>query len=100
MTLGIEFKTNQIANLNMKLQVWDVPGRHQFQASNVGYYRESQGALISFDIANRSSFESLPFCIIYLIITKPQTLLLWGRKLIFKIFMSSLTITSSYMMVG
>nr|CAI5858448.1 unnamed protein product [Callosobruchus analis] len=44
----------------IKLQLWDTAGQERFRSITKSYYRNSVGALLVYDICNRSSFEHIP----------------------------------------
>lgn len=60
-TIGVEFgsKVVNIAGKSVKLQIWDTAGQERFKAVTQTYYRDAVGALLVFDITNRSSFNAL-----------------------------------------
>ena len=47
----------------VKLHVWDTSGQERFRAMTNLYYRDAQVAILTYDITNSSSFESLNFWI-------------------------------------
>ncbi|XP_053386909.1 ras-related protein rab-11.1-like [Mercenaria mercenaria] len=60
-TIGVEFGTK---NVNLKgktitAQVWDTAGQERYMAITSAYYRGAVGALIIYDITNRSSYTSV-----------------------------------------
>jgi Ras-related protein Rab-11A len=61
-TVGAEFATKLviIQGINIRVQLWDTSGSEKYKSVANTYYRGAQGALLVFDIVNRSSFESLP----------------------------------------
>ena len=62
-TIGVDFvaiKTNIIGK-KIKLQVWDTAGQENFAPLIKSYYKDIVGAIIVFDVANRSSFNHLKF---------------------------------------
>lgn len=60
-TIGVEFGTKsvQIDNKTIKVQVWDTAGQERYKALTSAYYRGAVGALLVYDIANRTSFDSV-----------------------------------------
>jgi len=60
-TIGLEFvcKQMKIGTANIKCQIWDTCGQEQFKAMTQTYYRGAKGVLLVFDLADRSSFESI-----------------------------------------
>ena len=74
MTIGVEFgsRTIPIKDQHVKLQIWDTvsthiciksnaikAGQESFRSITRSYYRGSIGALLVYDITNRTSFENL-----------------------------------------
>lgn len=60
-TVGIDFhtKTATIDSHNFKLQLWDTAGQERFRAVVRPYFRNAAGAILVFDITNKSSFTAL-----------------------------------------
>lgn len=60
-TVGFEFatKTIRVGERRMRAQIWDTAGQERFQSLNATYYRNAVGAMIVYDITNRSSFENV-----------------------------------------
>jgi len=63
-TIGLETKTKSIsldsdtvANLN----IWDTAGQEQYRSLTKQYYRDSQGAIIVYNITNKESFKTVDF---------------------------------------
>ncbi|CAK92900.1 unnamed protein product (macronuclear) [Paramecium tetraurelia] len=61
-TVGIDFisKTLQVDNKSVRLQLWDTAGQERFRSLIPSYIRDSQAAIICFDITNEKSFQNLP----------------------------------------
>lgn len=61
MTIGVEFATKVVSveNVKYKIQIWDTAGQETFKAITRSYYRGTIGCLLVYDIANRSTFDSL-----------------------------------------
>ncbi|XP_014239657.1 ras-related protein Rab-39A isoform X2 [Cimex lectularius] len=62
-TVGVDFFARLVEVNNgtrIKLQLWDTAGQEKFRSITKSYYRNSVGALLVYDICNRSSFESIP----------------------------------------
>lgn len=57
--IGFEFATKMIrvGDRRIKAQIWDTAGQERFQSLTAAYYRNAVGAMIVYDITNRSSFE-------------------------------------------
>ena len=60
-TIGVEFgaKSIKLNNLLIKAQIWDTAGQEKYQSITNAYYKGSKGAFIVFDIANRSTYDSI-----------------------------------------
>jgi len=60
-TIGVEFASRvvKIGERRIKLQLWDTAGQERFRSVTRSYYRGASGALLVFDITNRSTFTSL-----------------------------------------
>ncbi|CAI5744009.1 unnamed protein product [Peronospora destructor] len=60
-TVGFEFatKTIRVGDRRLKAQIWDTAGQERFQSLTAAYYRNAVGAMIVYDITNRSSFEHI-----------------------------------------
>lgn len=59
LSIGFEFATKMIrvGDRRIKAQIWDTAGQERFQSLTAAYYRNAVGAMIVYDITNRSSFE-------------------------------------------
>ena len=63
-TIGVDFGANivKLSNgVNVKCQIWDTAGQENFAPLIKSYYKDIAGAIIVFDVANRSSFTHLKF---------------------------------------
>lgn len=61
-TIGVEFasKCITIAGKTIKAQVWDTAGQEKhYRALCAAYYRGAAGAIITYDITSRRSFDNL-----------------------------------------
>nr|CAH7764143.1 unnamed protein product [Callosobruchus chinensis] len=61
--IGVDFFARLIEvkdGTRIKLQLWDTAGQERFRSITKSYYRNSVGALLVYDICNRSSFEHIP----------------------------------------
>ena len=47
----------------VKLHIWDTSGQERFRAMTNLYYRDAQVAILTYDITNESSFNSIEFWI-------------------------------------
>ncbi|KIJ27838.1 hypothetical protein M422DRAFT_37578 [Sphaerobolus stellatus SS14] len=59
-TIGIDFlsKTMYLEDRTVRLQLWDTAGQERFRSLIPSYIRDSQVAIIVYDITNRASFLS------------------------------------------
>lgn len=62
-TIGVDFtvRTLDIDNRRVKVQVWDTAGQERFRTVTQSYYRSAHGAMITYDLTCRSTFDSLPY---------------------------------------
>ena len=60
-TIGVAYKLCEtcVEGRNVKLQVWDVAGQERFRTATAAQFKEAQGILILFDIADVESFHNL-----------------------------------------
>lgn len=60
-TIGVEFasKALTIEGKNIKAQIWDTAGQERYRAITSAYYRGAMGALLVYDISNRTSFVNV-----------------------------------------
>jgi len=60
-TIGVDFvvKSIPVNNHIVKLQAWDTGGQERYAAIRPLYYQGARGALLVFDITNRTSFWNL-----------------------------------------
>ncbi|KAL4972707.1 P-loop containing nucleoside triphosphate hydrolase protein [Aspergillus desertorum] len=65
-TIGVEFSSKIVKlgtgprRTRIKLQLWDTAGTERFRSVSRSYYRGAAGAILIYDIASYSSFNSLP----------------------------------------
>ncbi|KPP75753.1 ras-related protein Rab-19-like [Scleropages formosus] len=61
-TIGVDFtvRTLDIEGKRVKMQVWDTAGQERFRTITQSYYRSAHGAMITYDLTRRSTFESIP----------------------------------------
>ena len=62
-TLAVDFKPKKIevAGKKVKLHIWDTAGQERFKHITRGYYKQSHGVILAFDITQPASFESLHY---------------------------------------
>ncbi|EAR95585.1 small guanosine triphosphatase family (GTPase)-like Ras family protein (macronuclear) [Tetrahymena thermophila SB210] len=60
-TVGIDFicKTLQMDNKTLRLQLWDTAGQERFKSLIPSYIRDSNAAIIVYDITNQNSFSNV-----------------------------------------
>jgi small GTP-binding protein len=68
-TIGIDRKSfplkvkveenGQEVEKNFLIQLWDTAGQERFRSITKGYYKDSQGLLLMYDITNRETFDDL-----------------------------------------
>ena len=58
-TIGIDFNSRMIRvdKSICKLEIWDTAGQERFSTITANYYRGAQGALLVYDVTERTSFE-------------------------------------------
>ena len=57
--------SNKVSNnkINVKLNIWDTAGQENYRSLAKIYYRDSQVAIIVFDVTNKNSFDDVQFWI-------------------------------------
>ena len=75
--------TVQVHNTNFRLQVWDTAGQERFRSIVPLYYRDSDAALLIYDITNPESYDSIKLWVNELKghVLKPLILMVVGSKL-------------------
>lgn len=60
-TIGVNFQVQmmQIESTQLKLQLWDTAGQEIYRAITQSYYRDTDVAIIVYDITDQGSFNSL-----------------------------------------
>ncbi|EGR29228.1 rab6-family small gtpase, putative [Ichthyophthirius multifiliis] len=60
-TVGIDFicKTLTLDNKTLRLQLWDTAGQERFKSLIPSYIRDSNAAIIVYDVTNQASFNNL-----------------------------------------
>mmetsp|Transcript_118526 Transcript_118526/g.165179 ORF Transcript_118526/g.165179 Transcript_118526/m.165179 type:complete len:113 (+) Transcript_118526:178-516(+) len=48
-----------MAAKDMKMQLWDITGQPKFRSLTNMYFRDTDAAILVFDLTNKASFESL-----------------------------------------
>ncbi|KFD54328.1 hypothetical protein M514_04870 [Trichuris suis] len=83
-TIGASFcrAEMQVGGINLLIQIWDTAGQERFRAMAPMYYRNTDAALIVYDITNRDSFDAVKSWIDELNrnIDKPFAMCIVGNK--------------------
>lgn len=60
-TIGIDFLAKNVMHKskNFRLQLWDTAGQERFRSLIPSYLKDSQCALIIFDVTNRDTFAAI-----------------------------------------
>jgi small GTP-binding protein len=60
-TIGVEFESTvlHVDGRKVKLQIWDTAGQERFRSIGKGYYRNSVGVVVVFDLSDRQTFDDL-----------------------------------------
>eukprot|EP00696_Hemimastix_kukwesjijk_P004275 gnl/Hemi2/15275_TR5143_c0_g1_i1.p2 gnl/Hemi2/15275_TR5143_c0_g1~~gnl/Hemi2/15275_TR5143_c0_g1_i1.p2 ORF type:complete len:213 (+),score=65.48 gnl/Hemi2/15275_TR5143_c0_g1_i1:110-748(+) len=60
-TIGADFLTKEIAvdDRLVTMQIWDTAGQERFQSLGVAFYRGADCCVLTFDVTNPKSFDSL-----------------------------------------
>jgi len=60
-TIGMDFKTAKLSidGNTVKLAIWDTAGSERFRSLTPNFYRGAHGAILVYDVTNRTSFEKL-----------------------------------------
>lgn len=65
-TIGGAYQQQQVVLSNgamVKLHIWDTSGQERFRSMTNLYYRDAQVAILTYDITNENSFNSIEFWI-------------------------------------
>ncbi|KAI9729127.1 MAG: hypothetical protein M1828_000212 [Chrysothrix sp. TS-e1954] len=60
-TIGADFLTKEVAidDRVVTMQIWDTAGQERFQSLGVAFYRGADCCVLTFDVTNKKSFETL-----------------------------------------
>jgi DnaJ family protein C protein 27 len=60
-TVGVDYgvKTVDVGGLEVRVNFWDLSGQPEFFDVRNEFYKDTQGALLVFDLSSRKSFDSL-----------------------------------------
>lgn len=63
-TIGVDFRfrTVQIGDLRVKLQIWDTAGQERFRTITSAYYRGADGIIMVYDVTRKESFDHVQVC--------------------------------------
>jgi Ras-related protein Rab-1A len=58
-TIGVDFRfrTVNVDNKTVKLQIWDTAGQERFRTITSAYYRGADGIIMVYDVTNRETFD-------------------------------------------
>eukprot|EP00927_Polykrikos_kofoidii_P032304 TRINITY_DN27567_c0_g1_i1.p1 TRINITY_DN27567_c0_g1~~TRINITY_DN27567_c0_g1_i1.p1 ORF type:complete len:227 (+),score=50.28 TRINITY_DN27567_c0_g1_i1:321-1001(+) len=61
-TVGMDFQSKSVhlEDRTVRLQLWDTAGQERFRSLIPSYIRDAAGAVIVYDVTNRSSFSAVP----------------------------------------
>ena len=62
-TIGVDFKSQimQVDNSRVKVLIWDTAGQERFKNIASQYYNGGDGAILVFDITNKSTFDRITY---------------------------------------
>ena len=62
-TIGVDFKfkTIDLNNKRVKVQIWDTAGQERFRSITQSYYRGSHVVLLVFDLTNKDSLKNIEY---------------------------------------
>ena len=62
-TIGVDFRfrTLQINNSTIKLQIWDTAGQAKHRGLREGYYIGAKKVVVVFDVTDRQSLDNVPY---------------------------------------
>ncbi len=66
-TIGVDFISKRFKIVNgptIKIHIWDTAGQEAFKSIIHSYYRHIGGAIIMFDVTNKSTFDNIPLWLI------------------------------------
>ena len=60
-TIGVDFKVkiSEMDGSRVRLEIWDLAGQPRFQTIISSYFRGIDGAMLVFDMTDRSTFDAL-----------------------------------------
>lgn len=62
-TIGVDFRfrTIDVDNKTVKLQIWDTAGHERFHSINASYYRNCDGAILCYDVSRPDTFKNITY---------------------------------------
>jgi len=62
-TIGIDYGVTKVTltDRDIKVNIFDMAGHHLFYEVRNEFYKDSQGAILVYDVSNRASFEALDY---------------------------------------
>eukprot|EP01084_Bolivina_argentea_P160615 279675_1 len=62
-TIGVDFRfrTIQVRDKTVKLQIWDTAGHERFQSINASYFRGCDGAILCYDVCRKDTFRNIVY---------------------------------------
>lgn len=57
--IDYKFKTIDINNMKIKMQIYDTAGQERFKSMSLNYYKGSDGTIIVFDLGDKQSFYNV-----------------------------------------
>ena len=84
-TIGVEFQSKKIRTEDdtvIKAQIWDTAGEEKYKSVTAAYFRGAVGALIVYDITQKTSFENINSWLekLYSVVNKDVCVMLIGNK--------------------
>jgi small GTP-binding protein len=60
-TAGLDYFTRdeKVESRIIRLKIWDTAGQEQFKSLTRNFYKNSDGAIVVFDVSNRNSFDKV-----------------------------------------
>ena len=64
-TVGVDyfFKDEIINDRRIRIKIWDTVGQERYRSLTTSFFRNAQGIILTFDVTNKNTFDSLKFWI-------------------------------------